>query len=135
MLAELARPELLSGLAVAAVVIVGLYVVSQVYQTRDDRLRGDRTWPVLLGPAAALRWATLVSGVGGALLLALLGRAVGWWSVAPLALLLALLGAAQLAWAAHFDEDDVEGNFRRAMAVVGTGGVGLTLFLLVVLLR
>ncbi len=134
-LAQLTRPELLAGLVVASVLIVGLYVVSQAYQTRDDRLRGDRTWPVLLGPAVALRWATLVSGLGGVLLLALLGRALGWWPVAPLALLLAAIGGAQLVWAAHFDEDDVSGNFRRAMAVLGVGGVGLTSYLLVVLLR
>ena len=134
-LLDLGRPELVVGLAAAATLIVGPYVVSQAYQTREDRRRGDRTWPVLLGPARALRWAAATSGVGGVILLAALARDLGPWAVAaPLPVLL-LVGAAQLRWAARFDEDDVEGNYRRAMALVSAGGLGLTLYLGVLLAR
>lgn len=138
---DLLQPGLALGLAAAATLVPGLYVVSQIYQTREDRARGDRTWPVLLGPAAALRWATLVSAIGGVLLLvAFAGGAVGsaglgWAALLPLGVVLAVLAGAQWRWAARFDEDDVEGNFRRAMALLGAGSVVLTLFLLVVALR
>jgi 1,4-dihydroxy-2-naphthoate octaprenyltransferase len=138
---DLLQPGLILGLAAAATLVPGLYVVSQIYQTREDRARGDRTWPVLLGPAAALRWATLVSAVGGVLLLAAFaggadgsGR-LGWTALLPLGVVLVVLAGAQWRWAARFDEDDVEGNFRRAMAMLGAGSVVLTLFLLAVALR
>ena len=138
---DLLQPGLALGLVAAATLVPGLYVVSQIYQTREDRARGDRTWPVLLGPAAALRWATLVSAVGGVLLLAAFASGadgaggLGWVSLMPLGVVLAALAGAQWRWAAHFDEDDVEGNFRRAMALLGAGSAVLTLFLLVVALR
>lgn len=128
-LGDLATPALAWGLAAAAGLIIGLYVVSQVYQTAEDRRRGDRTWPVLLGPRAALRWGAAASGAGGLLLVAQLWGAVGGAAVAPLLALFALVGGAQLRWACVFDEADVVRNFWRSMALVATGGVGLTLYL------
>ena len=134
-LRDLADPGLLIGLAAAAALITGLYVVSQVYQTGEDRRRGDRTWPVLLGPRRALRWALVASGLGGVVLVATVARTVGGLAVLPLVLLLAGLGGAQLRWAATFDEGDVVGNFRRAMTLVAAGGLGLTLYLVWLLAR
>lgn len=138
--ADLLQPGFALGLAAAATLVPGLYVVSQVYQTAEDRARGDRTWPVLLGPAVALRWATLVSAVGGALLLTALvlgpaGAGLGWARSLPLAAVLAAVAAAQWRWAARFEEADVEGNFRRAMALLAAGAGVLTLYLLAVALR
>ena len=138
---DLLQPGFALGLAAAITLVPGLYVVSQVYQTREDRARGDRTWPVLLGPAAALRWATLVSGVGGTLLLAALvlgqgaERGLAWPSVLPLAGALAVLGAIQWRWASRFDEGDVDGNFRRAMTLLAAGAGVMALYLLVVASR
>jgi len=126
---DLADPTLGVGLVAAAGLITGLYVVSQVYQTAEDRRRGDRTWPVLLGPAVALRWALVASGVGGLLLLGLVGRSAGWGAVLTPVLLFAGIGVAQLRWAATFDEGDTIGNFRRAMWLVSVGGIGLTAYL------
>jgi 4-hydroxybenzoate polyprenyltransferase len=128
-LRDLLDAELLLGLAAAALLITGMYVVSQVYQTGEDRRRGDRTWPVLLGPRAALRGAAAASGLGGLLLVAMVGRAEGAAAAVPALALLAALGVAQLRWAGRFEEDDVAGNFRRAMALVASGGLGLTLYL------
>jgi 4-hydroxybenzoate polyprenyltransferase len=132
---DLADPVVGVGLAAAAALITGLYVVSQVYQTGEDRRRGDRTWPVLLGPRRALRWAAVVSGLGAALLVALIALEAGVRSVLPLVPLLAGVGVAQLRWAAVFDEADVVGNFRRAMALVTTGGLGLTAYLVWLIAR
>jgi 4-hydroxybenzoate polyprenyltransferase len=132
---DLADPTLIVGLAAAAALITGLYVVSQVYQTAEDRRRGDRTWPVVVGPAAALRWALVASGVGGLLLLGVVGRAAGWAALLPPAVLFAGIGIAQLRWAAAFDERDATGNFWRAMRLVAVGGIGLTAYLVWLLAR
>lgn len=132
-LLDVTRPDLLAGLAAAALLIVGPYLVSQAYQTREDRRRGDRTWPVLLGPALALRLAVVVSGVGGVMLLALTAGAPGFWSAAPALLVLPVVGVAQLRWAARFAEDDVVGNYRRAMALLAVGAAGLTLFVVLLM--
>lgn len=132
---DLGRPEAAVGLFAACALITGLYVVSQVYQTREDRRRGDRTWPVWLGPAPALRWGTVASGVGALALLALLRPSLGPGATAGVASALAAIGVAQWAWAARFDEADEVGNFRRAMALVTVGGAGLTLLLLALLAR
>lgn len=134
-LRDLADPIVLVGLAAAAALITGLYVVSQVYQTAEDRRRGDRTWPVLLGPRPALRWAAAASGLGAALLVALIAREEGVRAVLPLLPLLAGLGVAQLHWAAVFVEADVVGNFRRSMTLVATGGLGLTAYLVWLIAR
>lgn len=134
-LRDLGDPRLLLGLAAAAALLTGLYVVSQVYQTGEDRRRGDRTWPVLLGPRRALRWALVASGLGGLALVTMVGGAVGAVAVSPLALLLAGVGVAQARWAATFEEGDVPGNFRRAMTLVATGGLGLTAYLVWLLAR
>jgi 4-hydroxybenzoate polyprenyltransferase len=134
-LRDLADPVVLTGLAAAAALITGLYVVSQVYQTAEDRRRGDRTWPVLLGPRPALRWAAAASGLGAVLLVGLIARDAGLRAVLPLVPLLLGVGVAQLRWAQVFEEADVPGNFRRSMALVATGGLGLTAYLVWLIAR
>jgi len=112
------------GMLSTALVIVGLYVVTQSYQTLEDRRRGDRTLSVLLGPRRALRVAVGFLAAGGAVMLAeLAGRGGAVTAVLALAFF-ALLGAWMLRWAAAFDEREVGGNFRVAMrlAAVSAGG-------------
>lgn len=118
------------GLAVATLLIVGLYVVSQAYQTAEDRSRGDRTLPVLIGPGRAIALGTLVSALGGGLLLLRVGGDVGLLGALPLALLLLAIGVGQLRWAWSFDETALRFNFGRAMLFLGAGGLGLNLYLL-----
>lgn len=55
-----APPVLLAwGAAGAALTALGLYPATQVFQVEEDRLRGDRTLAVALGPAGALRMGSL----------------------------------------------------------------------------
>lgn len=112
------------GMGSAALVIVGLYVVTQSYQTIEDRMRGDRTLSVLLGPRRALRVAVGFLAAGGAVMLVELWRRGGAVSAAAALAFFVLLGAWMLAWAASFDEAEVRGNFRTAMrlAAVSAGG-------------
>jgi len=123
----------LVGLAVAVLLIIGLYIVSQAYQTAEDRSRGDQTFPVLLGPGRAILLGTLASALGGLLLLLRLVADVGALATLPLLLLLLVIGGGQLSWAARFDEQALRVNFRRAMLFLSTGGLGLNSYLIVLL--
>jgi 1,4-dihydroxy-2-naphthoate octaprenyltransferase len=130
---SLLDPISLTGMGSAALVVVGLYIVTQSYQTGEDRARGDRTLPVLLGSARALRLATLVLAPGGALMLAWLARHAAPAVVAVVALFFVAVAAWILAWAARFDEDDIVHNFTVAMRVATVSSTGLTLVVLALL--
>lgn len=116
-------------LLVPTLLVLALYVVSQSYQTGEDRRRGDRTLPVLWGTRTALCVAAVVGAVGAAVLVALVAvRSGAAWATA-FAVFLGALGAWQLAWAARFDENDVRGSFRTAMRFVAVAGSGLSALL------
>src|SRR5690606_26118278 len=99
----LLSPEALIGAASTALIVTGLYLVTQCYQEEEDRARGDRTMAVLLGAKRSLQLALLPMALGGAVL-------VGWswvnlgsaWATG-LAVFFAVLGSAQLLWASRFD--------------------------------
>lgn len=116
-------------LLVPACLVLALYVVSQSYQTVEDRRRGDRTLPVLWGARTALRAAALVGAVGATLLVALVALRSGIAWATAFAVFLGALGLWQLAWAARFREDDVRGSFRTTMRFVAVAGLGLTALL------
>jgi 1,4-dihydroxy-2-naphthoate octaprenyltransferase len=133
--AGLASPAALLRMALTALIVTAFYVVTQSYQAAEDRARGDRTLPVLLGPRRALRLAVGLLAPGGMVLLADLLRLGGPAIAAATALGFALLAAWILAWAARFDPDAVAANYRTAMRVASTAGVGLGLLLLGLLAR
>jgi 1,4-dihydroxy-2-naphthoate octaprenyltransferase len=73
-----ASPELLFGslsgalgLAVATLITVGFYPLTQLYQIDEDRARGDRTFAVAFGPNTSFDFALACLGVGGLMLLIL----------------------------------------------------------------
>ncbi|MDQ4076350.1 MAG: UbiA family prenyltransferase [Chloroflexota bacterium] len=125
------RPELSSlletpallGMVTTALIVTGLYIVTQSYQTAEDRARADRTLPVILGPRNALRVAFLILTAGGGMLVLMLGQRFGWGWSATLALFFALSGLALLRWAHSFDERAIMHNFHTAMrfALVNSG--------------
>jgi len=59
-----------AGAAGTALTALGLYPATMAFQIAEDRLRGDRTLAVALGPARALRF--------GSLCLALAGASTAW---------------------------------------------------------
>lgn len=128
--AGLATPASLARMAVTALIVSGLYVVTQSYQTAEDRARGDRTLPVLLGPRRALRWAVAILAPGGAVLIADLARLAGPGPAWGTAVFFAGLAAWVLAWASRFEEAETGRNFRVAMAITTTASLGLTAMLL-----
>jgi 4-hydroxybenzoate polyprenyltransferase len=127
--AALASPSALLHLVVPICLVLALYVVSQSYQTSEDRRRGDRTLPVLWGARTALRAAAAVGALGAVFLVALVGWRAGVAWAAAFGAFLAALGVWQLAWAARFDEADVRASFRTTMRFVAVAGVGLSVLL------
>ncbi len=123
-----------TGMLSTALVVTGLYVVTQSYQTVEDRRRGDRTLPVLLGPQRALRLAVAALGAGGAVMLGWLAGRTGTGWVVALALFFLAVGGWLLAWAARFDEAQVAANYRTAMRLAAVTSGGFTV-VIVALLR
>jgi 1,4-dihydroxy-2-naphthoate octaprenyltransferase len=127
---SLLTAEALWGMLTTALIVVGLYIVTQSYQRQEDKQRGDRTLPVLLGSARALKIAMGLLALGGLIMLLGLGRHFGWlWSLL-LAVFFLSIGVTVLSWAASFDEHAVKANFKRAMRTTTISSTGLSLFLL-----
>lgn len=129
-LRSLQSPEALSGMLSTAFIVCGLYIVTQSYQASEDRARGDRTLPVLLGAARALLLAALFLGLGGLLLLLQVAARFGsGWALA-LALFFVFIFLWLLRWAQGYDEAAVRQNFYAAMRLAGVSSAGLSAFLL-----
>lgn len=127
--AGLLGPEALVGAASTALIVTGLYLVTQCYQEEEDRARGDRTIAVLLGARRSLLLALLPMVLGGAVLVGWSWLNLGPGEAVALAAFFALLGVVQLFWASRFDTRSVVQNFHTAMRFTATASVGLTLFL------
>jgi 4-hydroxybenzoate polyprenyltransferase len=130
-LADVAEPIVLLGATTASLVLVGLYVVTQAYQTVEDRERGDRTLAVVWGPRRALLRGLVASAVGVALMIAVvIDRLGAGWAVV-VAAGAAAVGFTWWRWAVAFDESELDANYRVAMRIAAVGGGGLSAFLLV----
>lgn len=125
----------LVGMLSTALIVSGLYIITQSYQTKEDRARGDKTLPVLFGAARALRLATLILAFGGGLLLWTVAQTFTLIWTLVLGLSFALTGINLLLWANSFDESAVIPNFKRAMWTTAVSSSILSLFLLVHLWR
>jgi 4-hydroxybenzoate polyprenyltransferase len=129
-LRSLLEPAAILGMGTTALIVTGLYIVTQIYQTAEDRARGDRTLPVIIGPRTALRVAFSILALGGTALVLVLGQRFGWgWNVG-LGLFFAVMGISLLRWAASFDESQMMLNFRNAMRFAATSSGVLSAFLL-----
>ncbi len=128
-------PAALIGAASTALIVTGLYLVTQCYQEEEDRARGDRTIAVLVGARRSLQLALVPMALGGAVLVAWcwVNLGVGW--AVGLAAFFALLGGTQLLWASGFDSRSVEQNFRTAMRFTTAASLGLSVFLVIQLVR
>lgn len=118
------------GMLSTSAVVLGLYLVTQSYQAREDAARGDRTLAVVLGARGSLFLALLPLGLGGSLVAWWVGLRLDWlWATLLICFFLAL-GLWLVLWSVRFDEDRVRHNFRVAMRFTTTASLGLSLFLL-----
>jgi 1,4-dihydroxy-2-naphthoate octaprenyltransferase len=131
---SLLGPDALLGMLTTALIVTGLYIVTQSYQTLEDAKRGDRTISVMLGPSKALYLATVLLAIGGSILLSKLLRFSTVWTLV-LGLVFLAMGLSLLLWARHFDESSVKANFVRAMWTTSLSSAALSLFLLFQLIK
>lgn len=115
--AGLPPPLTHASAAGAALVAMGLYPITQVYQIDEDAARGDRTLPVRLGWRRSLVFSFVMGSVGLIVLAVALAGVL-----APEARLLLLgspvaLGAVLAVWAARFESLSPGGNHDWAMGV------------------
>jgi 4-hydroxybenzoate polyprenyltransferase len=126
----LLEADALVGMLTTALVVTGLYVVTQSYQTSADRARGDLTLPVLWGARRALMAAVGVLAAGGGFLMVTMGARFGSGWAAALFAFFAVIGVWLVFWAKTFDEGRVKENFRTAMRLTAISSLGLSFFLL-----
>lgn len=133
-LAEL-TPLAWLGILAAALVTVGFYPLTQIYQIEEDLQRGDLTFAAWVGPRGAFGFALIVL-VGAALLLALvIARLLGGWNALVVAFFYGVLLVVIGQWAATFDGERVLANYRRVMRIymlTSLGFIGFILFHLMV---
>jgi 1,4-dihydroxy-2-naphthoate octaprenyltransferase len=118
------------GALAAMLLIVALYPLTQLYQTDEDAARGDRTLAVVCGPGLCFALAIVCTVLGGAAMLAVLGRRFG-----PLDTIVVgagLLGQTLLLvrWARHFDGRDILATYHRVMRLNTLSASGLGAYLL-----
>jgi 4-hydroxybenzoate polyprenyltransferase len=113
-----------------AVVTLGLYPITQVYQIAEDRARGDRTLPTAIGWQRSLLFSALVVPIGLALIgLPLAPRIAPVWRwIGVPAVVVYWAGLA--AWARRFAAGDTYRNHDWAMAFASASSAGFWIFVL-----
>jgi 4-hydroxybenzoate polyprenyltransferase len=103
------------GISAAALVTVGFYPLTQIYQIEEDLARGDLTYAAWVGPQGAFRFALIVLGGAAILLVAVIARRLSGWDALIVSVCYGALLFAIAQWATTFDPAQVIANFRRLM--------------------
>jgi 1,4-dihydroxy-2-naphthoate octaprenyltransferase len=105
------------GLLAAALVTVGFYPLTQIYQIDEDLGRGDLTFAAWVGPRGAFAFAIVVQGIAAVMLLVFIALRLGWWNALVVGAFYGGLLAAIVRWAYTFDKIEILANFRRVMRI------------------
>lgn len=121
--ARLGTWEGVAGLASAAIMTLGFYPLTQLYQIDEDRRRGDMT-PAVVWGAERCFWIAVACFFCGAVVMGtLLATRFTLLEGIVAALVLVALSAATLAWRKRFSTNSVRQNFHWLMRV-NAGGAG-----------
>ncbi|HET6318838.1 MAG TPA: UbiA family prenyltransferase [Chloroflexota bacterium] len=117
------------GAVAAALLILALYPLTQLYQVDEDRARGDRTIAVVGGAPVCFVFSLLCLVIGGSAMLLVLGRRFG--VADALLVALAILGQAIAVawWAGHFEPNAILANYRRVSVLNRAGALLLGVYL------
>ncbi len=114
----------------ATIVTLGLYPITQVYQIAEDRARGDRTLPTVLGWRRALLCSALGVPLGALVIAAgVAERIVPAWPWLLAAFVLAYWIALGI-WSRRFEARDVAQNHDWAMGIATGAAGGFWIFIL-----
>ncbi|MEZ4727191.1 MAG: hypothetical protein R3E79_08675 [Caldilineaceae bacterium] len=117
------------GMVAVALVTVGFYPITQIYQIKEDLDRGDLTFAAWVGPQGAFRFAITVQALAALLLVGVINQALGLPQAIIVAIFYGALLAATVQWAIHFDSTDILANFRRVMRINTFTSLGFLAFL------
>lgn len=105
------------GLVAAALITVGFYPLTQIYQIEEDLARGDKTFAAWAGPQGAFAFALVVQSVAAVTLIVVIARLLGGWNALVVAIGYGGLLVTIAHWAYTFDGAQVLRNFRRVMRI------------------
>lgn len=117
------------GMGAVALVTVGFYPITQIYQIEEDRKRGDLTFAAWVGPQQTFRFAIAVQALAALLLVGVIGHLLGPFQAVAVALFYGALLAATIQWARRYEPTDVLANFRRVMRMNTLTSLGFLGFL------
>ena len=117
------------GILAVALVTIGFYPITQIYQIEEDAARGDNTFAVWAGPARAFFFSIVVQAFAAILLAAVIYSVMGLWQALLVGLFYGALLVATIRWALQFDPANVLGNYRRVMRINRVTSLGFLAFL------
>ncbi|MFN2203878.1 MAG: UbiA family prenyltransferase [Caldilineaceae bacterium] len=117
------------GILAVALVTIGFYPITQIYQIEEDAARGDNTFAVWAGPARAFVFSIVVQAFAAILLAAVIYSVMGLWQALLVGLFYGALLVATIRWALQFDPANVLGNYRRVMRINRVTSLGFLAFL------
>jgi 1,4-dihydroxy-2-naphthoate octaprenyltransferase len=118
------------GAVAATLLILAVYPLTQLYQVDEDAARGDRTIAVAWGARACFLFALGCLLIGGAAMLAVLGRRFGSLDAIVVGCGLIVETVAIGRWAGRYDPLQTLANYRRVMRLNTLSAAGLSLYLL-----
>jgi len=130
----LGSPDAMLGTAVATLITVGFFPLTQIYQTEEDKARGDRTFAVAFGAKASFRFAVVCLMLAGACMVPLVYHLWGGWDALLIGGVFVVVQGIIVLWQRRF-KDQVYVNFRilhrlqfgLSMGMLGYMGVRLLL--------
>lgn len=117
------------GIVAVALVTIGFYPITQIYQIEEDITRGDLTFAAWAGPQGTFRFAITVQALAALLLIGVIGQVLGPGQAVAVAVFYGALLAATIQWATHYQSNDVLANFRRVMRINTFTSLGFLSFL------
>lgn len=117
------------GILAIALVTIGFYPITQIYQIKEDLARGDLTFAAWVGPQRTFRFAIIVQGLAALVLIGVISQVLGPLQAVVVAIFYGALLAATVQWATHFDSADILANFRRVMRINTFTSLGFLAFL------
>lgn len=117
------------GILAVALVTVGFYPVTQIYQIEEDLARGDITFAAWAGPTRTFAFSIAVQTSAALMLAAIIYMELGLWQALLVGLFYGVLLYATIRWALHFDPANVLGNYRRVMRINRVTSLGFLGFL------
>ena len=106
----LGSPSAMLGTAVATLVTVAFFPLSQIYQTDEDSARGDRTFAVAFGANGTFRFALACLALAGACMIPLVYRLWGVWDALLVGGVFVAVQVTILFWQRRF-KNQVYANF------------------------